>query len=87
MQLQLAWWKCDGSQWCDLETVNLSNVTIAGVYLIWHGGASPRWVYVGQGHIATRLREHRQEHEILQYKELADYLPHGHSWDQNLRME
>ena len=71
MKLELDWWKCDGNQWCALESVNLSRVTIAGVYLIWYSENTlfpPRWVYVGQGNINDRLTKHSTESRILQYK-------------------
>ena len=71
MKLELDWWKCDdGNQWCGLESVNLSKVTIGGVYVIWHSGQPRRWVYVGQADcISDRLLEHRQDPGILQYKQ------------------
>ena len=77
MKLELAWWQCDGNLWCDLETVNLTNVTIDGVYLIWYSGDPlfpPRWVYVGQGNIKERLSNHSKEPKILQYKERGKLL-------------
>ncbi len=71
--LTLRWWTCEGNtQWCGLETVNLSNLTIEGVYLIWHSGTKvppAKWLYVGQGNIRGRLEEHRRDHRILQYRE------------------
>jgi hypothetical protein len=40
---------------------------LEGVYIIWHGGAHPSTVYVGQGVIKDRLATHRQEKDILQF--------------------
>jgi hypothetical protein len=69
-QLQLEWIKCEGNQWCNLLTLNLSHshfTGLEGVYIIWHGGQQPWTVYVGQGTIAQRLAEHRQNQQILEY--------------------
>ncbi len=66
----LNWIKCEGNQWCSFLKVNLEHphfYGLEGVYVIWHGGANPATVYVGQGAIADRLRAHRKEPEILQY--------------------
>ncbi len=63
-QLNLEWIKCQGNQWCNLLTVNLSHdhfKNLEGVYIIWHGGQNARVVYVGQGIIADRLATHREE--------------------------
>ncbi|MEM8596793.1 MAG: hypothetical protein AAGF76_10025 [Pseudomonadota bacterium] len=83
---KLTWLKCTGGVWCALERLNLETVTERGVYVIWHGGGSPRVVYVGQGAVANRLAEHRQNPEILAYRESgtlyvtwASALPH--QWD------
>ena len=69
MRLELQWWTCSGgSRWCSLDDVNLSNLTIGGVYLIWHAGSPGRWVYVGKGHIRERLEEHRCDPRIGEYR-------------------
>ena len=66
--LNLNWIKCDENrQWCPLESVNLSSVTAEGVYIIWHEGNPSRVVRVGQGDIADRLKEHRDDPKILTY--------------------
>jgi len=68
--MQLNWIKCTGNVWCQLETVNLEGVgDVAGVYLIWHGGLTPRWVRVGQGIIKERLAAHRTDPQILAYRQ------------------
>ena len=67
---QLNWIKCEGNAWCSLLTLNLAHLHfhgLEGVYVIWHGGPTPRTVYVGQGHISGRLAAHRGEQAILQY--------------------
>ena len=68
MPLSLNWVRC-GEQWCRFETVNLTNVTARGVYLIWYRGNPGRVVRIGQGDVAARLREHRQDPEILAYRD------------------
>lgn len=70
----LDWVKCTGDQWCPLSTLNLEHPHfngLRGVYIIWHGGKQPRVLYVGQGNIADRLREHRSDNQFLLY------FPHG----------
>lgn len=67
--MQLNWVKCSGNVWCPLETVNLEGIgDVGGVYLIWHGGQTPRWVRVGQGNIKERLSAHRNDPQILEYR-------------------
>lgn len=45
-----------------------------GVYIIWHGGAKPWAVYVGQGNIKDRIAKHRKNPEIQQYAYLDLYV-------------
>ncbi len=55
---------------CSLLDVNLEHshfINLEGVYIILHGGQYPATVYVGQGSIADRLAQHRQNPEILQF--------------------
>ena len=67
--LRLSWIKCDGgNHWCLFEVVNLTDVTAKGVYIIWHEGDPSRVVRIGQGDIASRLGEHRNDPEILAYR-------------------
>ena len=61
----VSWVKC-GSVWCDLELVNLENVAVNGVYIIWRSTGPT--VYVGQGSIRERLEAHRSDPSILAYK-------------------
>jgi hypothetical protein len=63
----LTWKKCTGGVWCSLLNLDLSTVTEHGVYVIWHGGASPRVVYVGQGDVADRVGKHRRDSTITQH--------------------
>ena len=62
----VAWVKCSGGVWCELERLNLGTVTGSGVYVIWAGN---RWVYVGQGDVASRLSAHRTNSSILAYRD------------------
>ena len=62
------WIKCDGGNWCPLETVNLQNVNAVGVYIIWHEGNPGRVVRIGQGNIADRLGCHRRDSEVVAYR-------------------
>jgi hypothetical protein len=68
--MQLTWNKCEGNAWCNLINLNLGHPHfqgMEGVYVIWHAGANPATVYVGQGSIAARLQAHRTEPAILAY--------------------
>src|SRR5262245_17117474 len=65
--LNLTWSTCGNGAWCPFETVGLSNVTVEGVYSIWHQGQPPSTVRVGQGRIADRLRAHRQDTLVTRY--------------------
>lgn len=69
--MELNWIKCQGDVWCKLNMVNLEHEHfqgMEGVYMIWHGGSTPRVVYVGQGNIRDRLRSHRSDVSIQQYE-------------------
>jgi hypothetical protein len=73
--MTLHWNKCVGGIWCHFEKVNLEGIgDIRGVYLIWHGGQSPRWVRVGQGNIKERLVVHRSDPQILAYRQHVLYV-------------
>lgn len=68
----LNWRKCTGrpSEWCSLLDLNLNHrhfEGLKGVYVIWHGGARPIAVRVGQGVIRDRLRAHQSNLAVLAY--------------------
>jgi hypothetical protein len=63
----VSWVKCQGGQFCPLETVDISDVYADGVYIIWHN-LSAKVIYVGQGNIADRLTNHRSSPEILAHR-------------------
>ncbi len=72
----LFWNKCQGGVWCKLNTVNLEHnhfQGMEGVYMIWHGGMAAKVVYVGQGIIRDRLREHRSDNSIQEFGGLDLY--------------
>jgi len=63
MTVSLKWATLTNGDWCNLETVDLTNVTTFGVYLIWN--TNKKAVRVGQGNIADRLMTHRKDPAIL----------------------
>ena len=41
---------------------------VSGVFVIWHGGVKPTWVYVGRTHdLAGSLKQLAQDEDILYY--------------------
>jgi hypothetical protein len=55
--------------WLAFEAFDLSTADAAlGVYVIWHGGQTPRIVRVGQGRINERIGAHRNDEEICSYR-------------------
>ncbi len=69
--LTLTWIKSVNNSWLGLDFPNLSDITTTGVYVIWHGGQTPRTVRVGQGIIRDRLSAHKRDAAVLRYQ------PHG----------
>ena len=75
--MNLSWTKCHGDVWCKLSTVNLGHEhfdSMDGVYVIWHGGANPATVRVGQGIIRDRITDHRNNPEIQAYAQHTLYV-------------
>ena len=70
--MEVEWVKCHDDIWCNLERVHLDDVQTVGMYLIWHGGETPRVVRVGQGDIAEHLRWHRKDPKILAFKQYGE---------------
>jgi len=66
--LTIQWVKSTTDTWLPFATVDLSEVTTKGVYMIWYRGQPGRVVYVGQGDVASRISAHRSEQEILAYQ-------------------
>lgn len=74
--MNVYWNKCEGGSWCSLSKVDLTHAHfdgMEGVYVIWHGGPTPKVVRVGQGVIRDRLTAHRQDEEIQAYAGLNLY--------------
>lgn len=73
--MQMNWQKCQGEVWCKLNFVNLDHQHfdhLEGVYVIWHGGATPAAVFVGKGMIRDKLKQHRVDDRIQKpYAELG----------------
>jgi hypothetical protein len=64
--MQLDWIKYDTvGALLELQRVNLSQVDMGGVYIIWRAGTPPRAIRLGQGDIADRLGCHKQDSEVL----------------------
>ena len=64
------WQQCEGNVWCSLNAVNINHShfdNMSGVYIIWHGGARPKVVYVGKGNVRERIQAHRQDKRIQAY--------------------
>lgn len=72
--MDVVWQKCgNDGHWCSLEDLDLDSVgEVAGVYMIWHTGTPGRVVRIGQGApIKSRLSAHRNDKEILAYRNLG----------------
>ncbi len=63
--INVQWVKCKTGVWCTLKNVNLTAVRAVGVYVIWN--SNNKAVRIGQGVIADRLEDHRNNPEIMQY--------------------
>lgn len=72
--IKLEWVKTTDYQWANLERINLSGVKTTGVYIIWHGGSTPRAVRLGQGDIASRVGFHKNDSQILAYRNSGLYV-------------
>jgi len=71
------WNKCQSGGWCSLLTIDLEHEhfnSMEGVYIIWHGGDNPATVRVGQGFIRDRLASHKEDLDILAYKQFGLYV-------------
>ena len=63
--VMMSWAKCTTRTWCRLVNLDLSAVYQEGVYIIWV--PRERVIRVGQGDINERLRDHKDNDEILSY--------------------
>lgn len=68
--MQVNWQKCNKkNNWCTFNGVNLDTVKADGVYIIWHAGNPSRVIYVGQGDVAERIENHRNNTKITQHSQ------------------
>ena len=66
----LYWNRCEDDAWPELSAVELDSAhfdELEGVFLVWHGGASPQAVKVGQGPIRERLASLRGDPDVQAY--------------------
>jgi len=71
--LNVTWLKNTQNQWLPLP-FNFGSVSPSptlGVYIIWHGGQTPRVVRVGQGDVAGRLSAHSRDPVITKYAQFG----------------
>ena len=81
MALAVNWIKCEGEgrqgkHWCKLLKLKLEAAhfdDLEGVYVIWHGGPDPTCLRIGRGVIRERLDAHRNEQEVLAYRQQGLY--------------
>ncbi|MDA0240341.1 MAG: hypothetical protein O3A84_09990 [Proteobacteria bacterium] len=53
----------------DLDAEEIGLQGVGGVYVIWHGGVRPKWVYIGESSsIARALNEAVHSSDITQYE-------------------
>ena len=60
-------WAKPENGWHDLNSVELEDAKVYGVYVIWHEGDPGRVVCVGQGNIRDRLKFHRRNAEVKKF--------------------
>ena len=72
--LNLSWAKHEDVRWFGLESVDLSDLHLIGVYIIWHAGQASRVVTIGSGDIAARLLTRRTDKAISAYKAQGELL-------------
>lgn len=69
--LDVAWSKGKTGKFRRLSFLDVSQENVAGVsavYVIWHGGMKPGWVYVGMtDDLATDIEDALQSHDIMEY--------------------
>ena len=69
VDVTVKWRTCGADKhWCSFKKLTLDNLNTHGVYVIWHGGDNPHVVYVGQGDVATRIAEHRENAKITRWE-------------------
>ena len=56
------------SEWYRFFTIDPSEISGEGVYIVWEAGASSKALYVGKGIIADRLSRLRRDKKMLWYR-------------------
>lgn len=69
--LSVAWTKCIGDAWCELEKVNVAASTGNGTFIVWLGGERARTIRVGHGQISTVVRAQRHDMKVLTYRRMG----------------
>ncbi|NVK18644.1 MAG: hypothetical protein HWE30_08120 [Methylocystaceae bacterium] len=69
--LDVAWSKSESGKFRRLPFVELAKENVSGVaaiYVIWHGGVKPGWVYVGMAEdLAMDITDAKQSRDIMEY--------------------
>ncbi len=69
--IEVAWSKNPQGKFRRLPFVELGSEDLSGVsavYVLWHGGVKPGWVYVGMtDDLATDLKDAKQNADIMDY--------------------
>jgi type II secretory ATPase GspE/PulE/Tfp pilus assembly ATPase PilB-like protein len=75
--LNLAWNRCKGDMWGDLQSVNLTDPHfegLHGVFASWHGGSSPTPVIVGHGNIRDELERLRTDPALNPFRPMGIFI-------------
>ncbi len=69
--LDVAWSKSENDKFRRLPFVELGKENVSGmsaIYVIWHGGVKPGWVYVGLADdLAMDITDAKQSREVMAY--------------------
>lgn len=65
--LELQWVKSLDFKWLDFSRLDLHQVRGEGVFVIWHGGDTPKVVRVGQGVFSEKFSQLRQSPRLMLY--------------------
>ena len=69
--LEVAWSKNENAKYRRLPFIELAKENVSGVsaiYIIWHGGVKPGWVYVGKSDdLAMDITDAKQSNEIMEF--------------------
>jgi hypothetical protein len=69
--MDVSWYKCKGSIWCELGRLDLENKNVSdvvGVYILWAQNGDERVIIkIGQGRIADELKKNMKELAIMAF--------------------